>query len=526
MEKKGKKEDDRPIITTPGDLLHTTAKAWNAVAQWTDPANPDQFLARLGDLPVRLTRRNGDGDVMAEPLDSKRMVNILAHSIQWMKQTKDGPEPCYPPPTVAGNMLADQHPPLPELERIISVPILAPDGSIHDTRGYDGSTKCFYEPARGLSIPAVKAKPTKKDVKAAGALLKELVTDFPFSGPDNGAVERAHAFDLLLTPFVRAMIEGATPLHLIEAPTPGSGKTLLAEVMAIPALGGRKLRSMVEGGNAEEWRKRLTAMLLQSTEYVLLDNLRARLDSSALASIITAGMSSDRLLGQSKIVDLKTRCGWIGTGNNPAMSDEMFRRTVRTRLDAQLEHPEERSGWTHPNLKHWTLHKRGDLVAAALTLGRGWVVAGQPDPVGLSTLGMFEDYSRVIGGILQWSELGNILGNREEFRTAVTHDNDGPLTFLSAVYVRYGRREFTTADVAALAHKHLGLEESDDNTAVGFQLRSLTDRPIGGLTLRQGNRAHGNVRKYFVESSDGGDGGDGGDPNESVLKRLRRSKQQ
>ena len=513
-------EDKRPLVFAPGDLRDATRAAWAAVTEWTDPADASRFLGRIGDVPVRLTPRNGD--VLATHLDRARMTHILADSIAWMKQTTEGPIPCPPPSSVATNMLVDPAPPLPELERIISVPILAPDGSIHDTMGYDAGTRCFYEPARGLTIPAVKSQPTARDIDAACDLLSELVADFPFDGPDGGAVERAHAFDLFLTPFVRAMIDGATPLHLIEAPTPGSGKTLLAEVLAIPALGGRRLRSMVEGGSSEEWRKRLTAMLLRNTEFVLLDNLRARLDSSALASIITAGMASDRILGHSKIVDLQTRCGWIGTGNNPVMSDEMFRRTVRTRLDAHLEHPEERSGWTHDNLTLWTLAHRGELVAAALTLGRGWVAAGQPEPVGLKTLGMFEDYSRVIGGILQWAELGDILGNRSAFRSAVTHDNDGPRTFLSAAWVRFGRREFATADAGALARQHLALGESDDNSAVGYALRSLTDRPIGGMTLKQGGRAHGGGRKWWIEAVSTDDGDDGED--DSLLARLRRQK--
>ena len=37
----------------------------------------------------------------------------------------------------------------------------------------------------------------------------------------------------MLLPFVRELIDGPTPLHLIEKPTPGTGGTLLATVAAL-----------------------------------------------------------------------------------------------------------------------------------------------------------------------------------------------------------------------------------------------------------------------------------------------------
>jgi len=40
--------------------------------------------------------------------------------------------------------------------------------------------------------------------------------------------DRAHAMAAILLPFMERMIEGLSPIHLIEAPTQGSGKGLLA----------------------------------------------------------------------------------------------------------------------------------------------------------------------------------------------------------------------------------------------------------------------------------------------------------
>jgi len=40
----------------------------------------------------------------------------------------------------------------------------------------------------------------------------------------------------LLLAFARQLIDGSTPLHFIESSTPGTGKGLLVQVLAIPAM--------------------------------------------------------------------------------------------------------------------------------------------------------------------------------------------------------------------------------------------------------------------------------------------------
>jgi hypothetical protein len=227
----------------------------------------------------------------------------------------------------------------------------------------------------------------------AHLLLNELLGDFCFVGP----AERAHALALLLLPFVRELIPGPTPLHLDESPTPGTGKTLLAEVVLWPSL-GRPVPTMTEGRDEDEWRKRITAKLLAGTNVVFLDNLRRRLDSAAVSSAITAPAWEDRILGRSETQSVPVRCAWVASGNNPALSLEMTRRTVRIRLDAQTEEPWRRSGFRHADLRSWVKAHRGELIAAALTLGQAWLDADRPP--GKTVLGMFEDWSRVLGGVL------------------------------------------------------------------------------------------------------------------------------
>ena len=218
-----------------------------------------------------------------------------------------------PPPIVAQNLLADPEAPLPVLERVVEVPVLAPDGTVHELPGYDASSRCFHAPAHGLNVPPVSARPSSAETARAKELIvDELLGDSPFVSD----AERAAAIGFLLEPFVRVLIDGSTPLYLFEAPTPGTGKTLLVEALTVPTLGSRRLTLMAEARDADEWRKRLTAKLRNAPPFLVIDNLRRPLDAGALAMMLTAGVVEDRLLGVSETVTLPARCTIAATANN------------------------------------------------------------------------------------------------------------------------------------------------------------------------------------------------------------------
>ena len=220
---------------------------------------------------------------------------------------------------------------------------------------------------------------------------------------------------LLLLGFLRAMIDGPTPLHLIEKPTPGTGATLMVDVIAT-ILTGAGASVMTEGRDDEEWRKRVTAKLRQIPSIVLIDNLRHKLDSSAVAAALTAPFWEDRILGLSEMARLPIRCLWIATGNNPEFSNEMARRLVRIRLDASVERPWRRAGFRHPDLMAWVRANRARLVAACLTLCHAWIAAGRPR--GTRTIGSYEAWAQVMGGMLEVAGIDGFLGNIEEMLAA------------------------------------------------------------------------------------------------------------
>jgi putative DNA primase/helicase len=301
---------------------------------------------------------------------------------------------------------------IPHLDAVVECPVFTKPGNLIREPGFHASARLWLHPAEGLVVPEIPAEPSTAEVVAARSLLfDELLGDFPFQDD----ASRAHALAALLLPFVRPLIDGPTPLHLFDAPVEGTGKTLLATVITLVST-GREPEGTTEAGNDDEWRKRITALLREGPMFVLLDNLNRELDSAALASVLTARMWKDRLLGCSTTVSLPNRAVWLGSGNNTRLSREMLRRTVWCRLDAKLDAPWERSEFRHPNLVQWAKENRGRLVAAVLTLVQAWIVAGRPS--GGATLGMFDDWAAVIGGVLKNAGIAGLFANAQQFRAA------------------------------------------------------------------------------------------------------------
>ena len=359
-------------------------------------------------------------------------------------------------------------------------------GELLTTPGYHPATELLYLPPPGFSVPPVPNQPSAAEIAAARSLLlDDMLGDFPFVGE----AERAHVLALLLLPFLRPMIKGPTPLHLIEKPEAGTGATLMVDAIAIVTTGS-SVNVMVEGRDDEEWRKRLTAKLREIPSLVLIDNLRRVLDSAPLAAALTAPVWDDRILGKSENVHFPIRCTWIATGNNPQFSNEMARRLVRIRLDAETDQPWLRDGFRHENLLGWVRENRGRLVAACLTLGRAWIAAGSPRHA--RTIGSFEEWSHVIGGVLEVAGVPGFLGNLKETYQTTNAEGSAQSVFIAAWWDRHGPQPVGTAelfDLAVTCDPGLPLGEGSERsqrTKLGMIVSRLRDRVfrIGEATVR------------------------------------------
>lgn len=261
------------------------------------------------------------------------------------------------------------------LTGFVETPTFRPDGSLIDTPGYDNETGLLYRPS--IDFPAIPSNPSKEDANEAIKALWDLVEDFPFADKAREAWLAA-----LLTALARPAITGPVPLFLIDANVPGSGKTKLVDIIAILATGREMARGSYSIDDAE-MQKTLLSVTIACDRFVLFDNVPAggTIGGPALDRFLTSSTMTGRILGRSEMTgDLPVVAVLYATGNNLGLKGDALRRVVPITLHCEEERPEERDSFTiKGDLLEYAKRNRGSLVAAALTLIRGYLSAGRPD---------------------------------------------------------------------------------------------------------------------------------------------------
>jgi hypothetical protein len=379
--------------------------------------------------------------------------------------------------------------------------VFAPDGSLVSSPGYHAGARLWYEPPRELHIPSVPLRPSAEQVAAARTLLlDELLGDFPFVE----ASSKAHMVAALLLPFARRLIQGPTPIHLFEAPTEGSGKGLLVNVIALlatgtPAAGG----SLPE--DEDEVRKKLGSELSTGRPLLVLDNAdnKRRLDSSALASATTMWpVWTDRLLGHIKMFTAPNEAVWILTANNPRLSRELARRCLSIRIDPRVDRPWLRTRFRHPDLLDWARAHRPRLIHAALLLVQNWIAQGRP--AGAMRLGTFERWSETLGGVLASAGIDGFLGNLETLYA--TADAEGSMwrELVTAWWEAHHDRSVRVSELVQLCTASelmtsvLGDgSERSQSTRLGKALQNARDRVFGSHRIESGGRDSDSKRPTY-----------------------------
>lgn len=428
------------VVVSNRQLRDQSEDSFAAIRRINDPP---VIFQRAGHL-IRVRRDTHTGASAIQLLGVDEVVGLLTRSADFVRiNNQGGAVATRPPEAVARDILSMPSWDLPTLAGIAESPRVRPDGSLLVRPGYDPATHLVLAEYAGWRDMAVPEAPTPDDLAAALITIGELICNFPFVG----RADRANALGYFLTPILRPAISGAIPLAAFDALSKqGTGKTLLMRLGSIVAT-GRDVPLTAVPNDEAEWRKSLTALLLEGRDVVLFDNAaKTMIESATWANVLTAPEYDDRVLGASKRVRLPVRCTWGISGNAMVFGGDMVRRTYRIMLDAGVERPEDRTGFRH-ELPSWAFEHRGELLRACLVLCRYWWSNECPrSPVPI--WGSYEEWTKTVGGVLHCAGVPDFLGNRQEFREAADVERAEWFGFVSALAEALGvGRVFKTSDV-------------------------------------------------------------------------------
>jgi putative DNA primase/helicase len=387
------------------------------------------FFNRSGEL-VRVTMapvKDSEGRTFQvpaiTPVPFAALARALGQSARWYRLNPQKVPYAVDPPAPVVEMIAAMADrwKFPPLLGLIRTPTLRPNFTVLDRPGYDLQTGMFVD-LGSLVMPRISDRPSRSEAEAA---LKSLlqVLDFPFVDER----DRAAAVAAMLTAVVRPALE-TSPLFLVTAPVPGSGKSYLVDCIAAVATGDRAAVIAV-APKEEETEKRLIGAALLGNPIICLDNVRRLLQGDFLCQVTERPLLQLRPLGTSEVRQIRNLFTTFANGNNVVAADDMVRRSLGIALDANVERPELREFDGDPRLE--LLDHRGHYIAHCLTVVRYYHFAGRPNL--RPRLGSYGQWSDTIRSALTHLGLPDCVGTQEALRV------DDPVTSQRAAVFRAWR---------------------------------------------------------------------------------------
>lgn len=404
---------------------------------------------------------------------------------------------------------------LPELRAVISAPMIDPAGRLIDAPGYDAESDLLLM-TDDPGAYSVGRDPSIDDALAALRTLWEPFNLFPYVD----AISRSVHLAAVLTAVTRATMRGA-PGILYDAPTAGTGKTLLARCVGALVLGKAPGTTSPKTNDDAEMRKDLFSRALGGQAFICIDNVDTHLKSPSLCDFLTSDEKADRVLAMSKIEEAANVAMVTVTGNNVCIVGDLNRRMLRCRLDTREENPHRRAFKLDP--LDYVLRRRWELCVAACTILRAYHCAGAPR-LAEDRLGSFEQWSDTVRQAVMWLGMnggdgivgGPLVDPTESIEATGEADPERVklASLLHACREAFGGAEFTVKDIRERcgAYRQPGQESLRDAVTeitgqdydvnprmLGRWIEKRAERPLDGLRFVRSGMSRQKTALWVVQ---------------------------
>jgi hypothetical protein len=383
-------ESGKPIVRVKPGSLQESVRAAEALL-----ASTEQYFQRGGSI-VHVYVDPVTGEAVIQELASLTLVHTLDGLSAWMKYDRRSDTWVHKDPDEKVCKILLKALKFEQLQPLLGVarqPYMRPDGSLCLKSGYDAVTGIYGAFSEGW--PAVPDAPSRDEARLALSVLEGILTDVQFASE----CDKAAALSAFLTAVLRPSLTAA-PMYHVRAHQIASGKSYLC--MLITALATPQRGSPVGfPSSEEECGKLLLAQLIRSPAVIEFDNITSDLRPyRTLCTALTNDGMEGRVLGRTRVQKVGTRALFLSSGNNVGPIADMTRRCLTVNLDPRCDTPASRT-FSRPNLIEEVYRDRQRYVCAALTVVRGWIAAGRPDP-GCKAIANFGEWSGNCRQSLMW----------------------------------------------------------------------------------------------------------------------------
>lgn len=479
--------DIRPTVVQPGEQ-DTRPEVLVTLQERNVSDHVVDQLARLGTLYEfngKLVQIH-DGVIYSVGLASLR--ELITATVKLCNE--DDGAPCRPPKWLYESIVSrPRWPQLPSLRGVVTSPVLRPDGTILQEPGHDPVSELYAD--LNSSFGEIPDQPSQQQISDAVSVLLDVVSDFPFQSDEHKAAWLAS----LLTPLAREAYSGCTgPLFLFDANVRGSGKSLLADIVAIIVTGRDATRFTCPRCD-DETRKSITAMVDAANRVILIDNIAGRFGGPAMDAALTGETWQARRLGHTELVEAPLTMTWLASGNNVVLQADTARRVCHIRLRSPLENPEDRDGFKYPDIRKHVRKHRPELLTAALTILRGYIAAGRPNQK-LKPWGSFEGWSDLVRSSVVFAGLADPGMTRTELRATADSEAGNLQQMIQAMKQADPEGHgLSTSDLVKVAKGHQPSFSEVDGRELKEAMESVCGRDISQVT----SRALGNRLRQFKQ---------------------------
>jgi hypothetical protein len=295
-------------------------------------------------------------------LTDPEAAELIERHVEFYQDTEDGRRSVHLGAPFVRHFANRSDGVLPVVTGIASLPIVLPNGQVLSGSGLDRKSGVVFRIPSGLKLPEPGQCNNRGAATAMNFLANEWLVD----------VATDYTGKCILIACALTIIERMAlperPAFFVTAGQRGGGKTTTLHMVSAGVLGTRAAAA-AWSPNDEERRKALFAYLGSGLPFLVWDNipLGAAISCPSIEKALTTETYSDRVLGESRYMDVPAYSILAFTGNNVTARGDLASRSLLARISVDRTDPENRK-FAHPDPIAWTEQHRPGILFALYTI--------------------------------------------------------------------------------------------------------------------------------------------------------------